>query len=192
MDRYGHPVRAQRGRPRTGGGAVLLPAARRQFSPAHAPNRRMGSLRRRPVALVVSELFSPLRCARRLLPQASSPRLLASLPTLLHLGASGDLLSSGKLPAGKRRVALESPRESYPIRFARTSLAARQWMRPRFTSLGTAGRGLHVDFGPKLWASGSSGAAERVMRLVTRSYFFANQKESVHLRSHPVLADADK
>jgi hypothetical protein len=74
---------------------------------APGPRRRLAPLRGRPAALVAPALFPPLRCARRLLPQAAPQSLLAPLPVLLHLGTARKPRFSKELPAGKQGSALD-------------------------------------------------------------------------------------
>ena len=62
------------------------------FLAADSPSWGLEPVRRRCVALVEPALFSVRTCARRLLPQAASPCVLAGLPGVLYRGPAGDRL----------------------------------------------------------------------------------------------------
>src|SRR6266478_35255 len=79
------------------------------------PGRWLAPLRRQPAGLVPPPLLSKVRCTGRLLSQATSQGLLSFLPTLLHLGAAGNLLSPEQRRPGLSTAAL-APNGSGTIR----------------------------------------------------------------------------
>ena len=72
-------------------------------------------------------MFPPLRCPGRLLPQAASQGVLATLPALVHVGAAGGLLPPGQWPRGLPPTAVR-----VCSRLARTAGAAAEGRFERF------------------------------------------------------------